>query len=260
MMADIHPTALVEEGAWLAEDASVGPYCVVGSKVTLEQGVRLSSHVVVAGRTTIGAQTTIHPFASLGQPSPDRKYKGEDTALIIGARNDIREYVTMHIGTDEDRGETRVGDENLFMAMTHVAHDCTIGSHCIFANSAMLAGHVVVEDHAIVGGLSGVHQRVRIGRYAIIGGHTGVDRDVPPFSSVAGERAHLEGVNLVGLRRKGLGNEDIRLLQEAYAQLFGEGDLTLAERIEQIIAQELSTEGQELVNFVREARRGVTQP
>jgi UDP-N-acetylglucosamine acyltransferase len=259
-MADVHPTALVEEGAWLAEDVLVGPYCVVGPKVTLESGVKLVSHVVVAGRTSIGAGTIVHPFASLGQPSPDRKYKGEDTALVIGERNDIREYVTMHIGTDEDQGETRVGDENLFMAMTHVAHDCKVGSHCILANSAMLAGHVVVEDHAIVGGLSGIHQKVRVGRYAIIGGHTGVDRDVPPFGSVAGERAHLEGVNLVGLRRKGLENDDIRQLQEVYAQLFDEREETLAERIEQLERQPLTPEAEELIRFMRQARRGVTQP
>lgn len=257
---NIHPTAIVEPGAKISTSAEVGPFCTVGSHVTIGVGTRLVSHVVVTGHTTIGKGNIIYPFASLGQPSPDRKYKGEKTTLVIGDENDIREGVTMHIGTDADRGETVIGSHNLFMAGAHVAHDCIVGSHCIFANFAQLAGHVEVADHVTIGGLSGIHQRVRIGAHAIVGGHTAVDYDVPPFGSVAGRRASLKGLNLIGLRRRGFDKSLIHALDEAYDFLFDEADddMPLQQRAEKLKKRVKSPEVKALADFVLASQRGVT--
>ena len=202
-MTEIHPTAIVEPGARLGEGVVIGPYCCVGGKVELGDGVRLHSHVVVAGKTTIGPNTQIYPFASIGHPPQDLKYKGEESELVIGANNVIREHATMNPGTAGGGLITRIGDNCLFMVGAHVAHDCDIASNVILANNATLAGHVAVDEFAILGGLSAIHQFCRIGRHAMIGGMSGVENDVIPYGSVTGNRARLEGLNIVGLRRRG---------------------------------------------------------
>lgn len=224
--ADIHPTAVIEEGAEIGAGCRIGPYCVIGPRVALAERVVLHSHVAVDGITTIGPETEIFPFASIGKVPQDLKYRGEPTELHIGARNSIREHTTMSTGTEGGGGRTMVGDDNLFMMSTHVAHDCIVGNRVIMANNATLAGHCVVEDFVVMGGLSAVHQHVRLGRGAMIGGLAGVVADVIPYGSVAGERAHLMGLNLVGLKRRSTARSDIHELRAAFGQLFtGEGTL-----------------------------------
>ncbi len=261
-MPDIHPTAIVDPKAEVADDVSIGPYCIVGEGVQLAAGVRLRAHVVVEGRTRIGAGTEIYPFASIGLPPQDLKYKGEPSELVIGRNNRIREYVTMNPGTEGGGMLTQVGDDCLFMVSAHVAHDCTVGTGVIMANNATLAGHVVVGDYAIIGGLSAVHQFVRIGHQAMIGGMSGVEHDVIPFGSVMGERANLCGLNIIGLKRRGFGKDEIHALRAAYKALFAPDAGTLGERVE-AIAERYEGVGAvgELVSFIREnSSRGVTQP
>lgn len=233
MTATIHPTAIIHDGAKIGADCAIGPYCVVGAKVTLGDRCTLHSHVVVEGNTTIGDECEIFPFASLGHKPQDLKFKGEDSRLVIGSKNTIREYVTMQAGTSGDRMETTIGDNCLFMASTHVAHDCIVGNNVILANCATLAGHVTIGDFAFVGGLSAVLQRVRIGHNAMIGGMAGVENDVIPYGLVMGERATLAGLNYVGLERRGVEKSEIQILRSAYKKLF-EAEGTLAQRIEKL--------------------------
>lgn len=231
MTVTIHPSAVVDSGAKLGEGVSIGPFCVVGADVTLADGVQLVSHVAVDGRTSIGADTVIYPFASIGHRPQDLKFHGEPSELVIGARNQIREHVTMNPGTEGGGMITRVGDDGLFMMGSHVAHDCDVGDHVIMANNATLGGHVTLGDYVIIGGLSAVRQFVRIGSHAMIGGMSGVENDVIPFGLVMGDRARLAGLNLVGLERRGFKKDDIHALRAAYRMLFGpEG--TFAERVE----------------------------
>lgn len=260
----IHATAIVEDGAKLGHDVSIGPYCVVGPDVVLGDGVSLISHAVIAGRTRIGAGTTVYPFASIGQPPQDLKYAGEPSELIVGANNRIREYVTMNPGTEGGGLLTRVGDGCLFMVGAHVAHDCKLGDHVIMANNATLAGHVQVGDYAIIGGLAAVHQFVRVGAHAMVGGMSGVEQDLIPYGSAMGDRARLSGLNIVGLKRRDFSREDIHSLRSAYRLLFaqGEGTGTLSERVEDVIELHLDVEPvRELVEFIRrDTSRGVLQP
>ena len=230
----IHPTAIIEDGAKLGNNVSIGPYCVVGSDVKLGDNVELKSHVVIDGHTDIGDGTIIFPFASIGTIPQDLKFSGEKSKLIIGKNNKIREHVTMNPGTADGGMETRVGDNCLFMMASHVAHDCVVGNNVIMANNATIAGHVEVGDFVIIGGLSAIHQFIRIGDHAIIGGMSGVESDVIPYGRVKGERAFLAGLNLVGLERRGFDKETIRSLQRAFNQLFGD-EGTLDERIESVI-------------------------
>lgn len=218
----IHPSAVVEPGAQIGQGAQVGPFCVVGPQVRLGDGAVLKSHVVVTGDTGIGAGTTVFPFACIGEMPQDLKFRGEDTRLEIGARNRIREYVTMNPGTQGGGGVTRVGDDGLFMAGSHVAHDCQIGDRVILVNNVAIAGHCVLEDDVIVGGLSGVHQFVRIGRGAMIGAVTMVTADVIPYGLVQGPRGHLDGLNLIGLKRRGASRADIADLRDVLSSL-GQG-------------------------------------
>ena len=260
-MADVHATAIVEPGAQLGQDVFVGPYCTVGPDVVLEDGVRLISHVVVAGRTTVGPRTTVYPFASIGMPPQDLKYKGEPSRLEIGADNTIREYATMNTGTEGGGMVTRVGDRGLFMLGAHVAHDCTVGNHVIFANNATLGGHVVVDDYAIIGGLAAVHQFCRVGAHAIIGGVSAVVQDVIPYGSASGDRARLIGLNVVGLRRREFSRADIQALRAAYRLLFAE-EGTLSERIDDV-AEMYSDNGavMDIVAFMRaDSTRAICQP
>lgn len=233
MSTNIHPTAIVEDGAELGANVSIGPYCVVGPNVTLHDGVSLKSHVVMDGHTSVGENTTIYPFASIGSAPQDLKYHGEPSELIIGKNNTIREHVTMNPGTEGGGMKTVVGDNGLFMVGIHVAHDCIIGNNVIMANNATLAGHVVVGDYVLIGGLAAVHQFIRIGDYAVIGGMSALGKDVIPFGRVKGERAHLDGLNLVGLERGGFDKDQIRTLQKAFKQMFGD-EGTLDQRIEQV--------------------------
>jgi UDP-N-acetylglucosamine acyltransferase len=257
--AIIHSTAIVAKGAKLGKGVEVGPFCTIGPQVVIGAGTKLISHVVIAGATTLGRDNIVYPFASLGQPSPDRKFKGEPTTLMIGDGNDIREGVTMHVGTAADKSETLVGSHNLFMAGSHVAHDCVVGSHCILANYVQLAGHVEVADHVTIGGLSGVLQRIRIGAHAIVGGHTAVDHDVPPYANVSGARASLRGLNLVGLRRRGFEKDLIHVLDEAYAFLFGADDTqSMQERAKKLKRRSKQPEVKQLADFVLESQRGMT--
>lgn len=260
-MTRIHPTAIVEPGAELADDVVVGPYSLIGAHVILAAGVRVESHVVITGRTRLGPDCHVFPFACLGHRPQDLKYNDEPSELIVGQGNRIREHVTMHGGTEGGGLVTRVGDGCLFMAATHVAHDCTIGNGVIMANNATLGGHVQIQDHAIVGGLAAVHQFVRIGRFAMIGGMTGVEDDVIPYGLVIGNRAHLTGLNNVGLKRRGLGRDEIRALREAYRTLFA-GEGAFAERLEQVAtAHADQPRVMEIVTFVREgAHRSICQP
>ncbi len=227
--AAIHPTAVIEDGARIGAGVRIGPFCVVGPDATLGDEVELVSHVAVAGVTTIGRGTKIWPFASIGHQPQDLKYAGERTELVIGARNMIREHVTMNPGTSGGGGVTRVGDGCLFMMSAHVGHDCQIGNGVVFANNATLAGHVQVGDHVIIGGLSAVHQFCRIGRGAMVGGVTGVERDVIPYGSVLGARAYLGGLNLIGLKRRGVPREVIHGVRSAFREIF-HGDGSLSER------------------------------
>ena len=260
-MPQIHPTAIVTPGARLAEDVEIGPYCVIGEHVSLGPGVNLKSHVVIDGRTTIGARTRIFPFASIGFETQDLKYKGEPSSLEIGHDNTIREHVTINPGTEGGGMVTRIGNHCLLMVGAHVAHDCQIGDHVILVNNATLGGHVVIEDHAILGGLSAVHQFVRIGRHAMIGGMSGVERDVIPYGVVIGDRARLTGVNIIGMQRRGFSRDDIQGLRTAYQFLFStEG--TLTDRVNEA-AERFGAIGPvaDIIAFIRaDSSRAICQP
>ncbi len=232
-MSNIHPSSIVDPNAKLGSGVEIGPFCVIGPNVVLGEACKLHSHVVIEGHTKLGANCEVFPFASLGHIPQDMKYKGEKSQLEIGSDNIIREYVTMNPGTDGGGLVTRIGSHGLFMAQAHVAHDCQIGDHVILANGATLAGHCEVGDYAILGGLSAVHQFVRIGEHAFIGGMSGVENDVIPFGMVVGTRASLKGLNVIGIKRRGLNRSQLKQLRGAYDLLFtGEG--TLAERTEKV--------------------------
>ena len=260
-MPQIHPTAIVAPGATLAEDVSIGPYCVVGGEVVLGAGVTLIAHIVVDGRTTIGEKTRIFPFASIGLEPQDLKYRGEKSRLVIGRHNTIREHVTMNPGTEGGGMVTRIGDHGLFMVGAHVAHDCQIGDHVIMANNATLAGHVVVEDYALLGGLSAVHQFVRIGQHAMIGGMSGVERDVIPYGQVMGDRARLSGLNIIGMQRRGFSREDIQTLRSAYQFLFS-ADGTFNDRVTEMAERFGGVAPvDDIIAFIRaDSTRAICQP
>lgn len=260
-MSNIHSTAVVEDGASIDDSARIGPFCVIGADVSIGAGTVLHSHVAVAGRTTIGKDNNIFPFASIGHAPQDLKYRGEPSEVIIGNRNVIREQVTINPGTEGGGMKTSVGDDCLIMVAAHVAHDCQIANNAILVNNATLAGHVSIGEFAIIGGLSAVHQFVRIGKHAMIGGCSGVENDVIPYGSVLGNRAHLAGLNLVGLKRRGFSRDVIHDLRNAYRLLFApEG--TLGERL--VDVAELFGENEpvmDIVNFIGEqSSRAICQP
>ena len=247
--AQIHPSAVIEDGAQVGADCVIGPFCHVGPKVTLGRGVHLKSHVVVTGITEIGDETVVFPFAVIGEIPQDLKFQGEETKLIIGQRNRIREHVTMNTGTEGGGGVTRVGDDGLFMAGCHVAHDAQVGNKVIIVNNAALAGHCVIEDEVIIGGLSGVHQWVRVGRGAIIGAVTMVTNDVIPHGLVQAPRGKLDGLNLVGLKRRGVARSDITALRAAF-QMLAQGEGAFAERARRLGDETESEYVREIVDFV----------
>lgn len=221
--AVIHPGAIVEEGAIIGAGVQIGPFCWVGANVEIGEGTVLKSHVVVNGHTRIGKDNTIYQFASIGEANQDLKYAGEPTRVEIGDRNRIRESVTIHRGTVQADGVTKVGSDNLLMVNTHVAHDCVVGNHCILANNATLAGHVVVDDHAIIGGMTAVHQFCIIGAHVMVGGCSGVAQDVPPYVIAQGNHATPFGINLVGLKRRGFSKEALHAINAAYKVLYRSG-------------------------------------
>ena len=261
MATDIHPTAVVDPAATLGNDVSIGPYCVVGPHAELCDRVSLMAHVVVDGHTRVGEATRIYPFASVGLPPQDLKYADEPSRLLIGRDNIIREHVTLHTGTRNGKMETRVGDGCMFMVGVHVAHDCRIGNRVIMANNATLGGHVEIGDHAIIGGLSAIHQFVRIGAHAMIGGMTGVEQDVIPFGLAVGERGHLAGLNITGLKRRGFDREEIHALRSTFKLLF-ETSGELAQRIELMTGRHLEYPAVRLlVDFVRQdSERRILKP
>jgi UDP-N-acetylglucosamine acyltransferase len=217
---NIHPTAIVQAGAQLAPDVLVGPYSVIGPEVTVGSGTVIASHVVITGRTTIGRGNRIFQFASVGEIPQDRKYGGEPTATEIGDANVIREFVTIHAGTQQDRGKTTIGTRNLLLAYSHVAHDCVVGDDTTFSNNAQLAGHVVVGDYAVLGGFVGVHQFCRIGAHAMVAAGSIVLQDVPPFVTAAGYPAKPRGSNSEGLKRRGFSADEIAAVRGAYKTLY----------------------------------------
>lgn len=257
----IHPTAVVEEGATLGAGVRIGPYCRVSSRAVLGDGVELVSHVVIDGRTTIGARTIVHPFAILGGPPQHLGYKGEDTGLSIGADCVIREHATANLGTVAGRGETVIGDKCFLMTGAHVAHDCVIGSNVIFANNATLGGHVAVGDFVFLGGLCAVHQFCRIGSFAFVGGCAGVPNDIIPYASATGNHASLSGLNIVGMKRRGMSRASIHALRAAYRMLFAE-EATFQERLDQVASGFSDNEEvMRIVNFIREdTRRPLMSP
>lgn len=262
MGTKIHPTAIVDPKASLGDGVEIGPYCCVGADVTLGDGTVLRSHVVIDGQTTLGPRCQVFPFASVGLPPQDLKYRGEKSRLEIGADTVIREQVTVNPGTEGGGMITKVGDRCLLMVGAHIAHDCLVGNHVILANNVALAGHVVVGDYAIVGGLSAVHQFVRIGAHAMIGGMTGVDQDVIPYGSVVGERGRLAGLNMIGLKRRGFTRDQIQNLRSAYRMLFEEsGAGTVAERASKVLDTYGDDTGvSDLIRFIQgESSRGLTQ-
>jgi len=257
----IHSTAIVHDGATLGAGVEIGPWCIVGPDVSLGDGVRLLSHAVVDGVTEIGAECVIHPFARLGGDPQHLGHKGEKTRLVVGQRNIIREHVTFNTGTASGRGVTTIGNDGLYMTGSHVAHDCIVGDRVVFANNATLGGHVHVGDFVFLGGLCAAHQFSRIGRYAFIGGLSAVTKDVIPFGSVWGVHAHLEGINLVVLKRRGFSREAINDLRAAYRLLFAD-EGTFQERLDDVGRVFGGSEYvMEIVNFIRaDANRPLCQP
>ncbi|MCX8023426.1 MAG: acyl-ACP--UDP-N-acetylglucosamine O-acyltransferase [Syntrophorhabdaceae bacterium] len=252
----IHPTAIIDSKAEIEEGVSIGPYCIIEGPVRIRKGTRLIAHVVVQGNTEVGENCTVSPFASIGGPPQDITYRGEDTRLVIGKNNIIKEYVTINRGTPHGGWLTKVGDNNFLMAYVHIAHDCSVGNNIIMANCATLAGHVEVHDYAIFGGLCAVHQFCRIGKFAFISGLTGVPKDIPPFIIAAGNRAEPFGLNVVGLERHNFSKEEILTLKKAYRILF-RSSLPLSTALK-IIQEEL--EGphiKDLIDFIKSSKRGI---
>jgi UDP-N-acetylglucosamine acyltransferase len=257
MSSRIHPTALIAPGARIAADVEVGPYCIVGAQVELGEGSWVGAHVVLDGRMRIGRRNKIFHFASLGAPPQDKKYAGEDTSVEIGDGNTIREYVTINRGTSQDIGVTRLGDDNWLMAYSHVAHDCQVGSHVIFANCTQLAGHVAVEDWVILGGFTGVHQHVRVGAHSFTGIGTHLTQDLPPYVTAAGEDGQPFGLNSNGLKRRGFSAEAMVAIKRAYRTLY-RSDLSLADAIRELEAQAASfPEVRRFVDFIKSSKRGI---
>ena len=259
MTAVVHATAIVSPDAVLAEGVEVGPYSVIGAGVTVGRGTRVGPHVVIEGETRIGEENRIFQFASVGADPQDKKYRGEASRLEIGDRNVIRECVTVHRGTVQDHGVTRIGDDNLLMAYVHVAHDCVVGSNCVLANNATLAGHVHIDDWAIMGGLSAVHQFGKVGAHAFIANNAAVTRDVPPYVMAVGQPADAHSINAEGLKRRGFTPGQIRNIRAAFRILYRSG-LKLAEATAEL--ERLAKDQPELlplVEFLPTATRGIVR-
>ena len=253
----IHPTAIIESGAELGVGVSIGPYSIVGSKAQIGDHCRVESHVVVSGRVKIGKNNLISSFASVGSRPQDLKYRDEDSELVIGDNNMFREYSNLSLGTDGGGGKTVIGNDNLFMVSTHVAHDCQVGSRVIAANCVALAGHAIVDDGAVLGGLSAVHQFCRVGRLAMIAAGAIVTQDVVPFGMVHGDRARINGLNVVGLRRLGVKNADLQSIKSMYHLVF-DSSLTLDDAITRIVKDVEDSEYRRVwLDFLKDSERGL---
>jgi UDP-N-acetylglucosamine acyltransferase len=256
-VAQVHPTAIVDPTVELGAGVTVGPYSIIQGRVVIGPGTQIGPHVVIRDFTTIGARCRLFQFAVIGEIPQDLKFKGEESHLLIGDDNTIREFATMHRGTAGGGGVTRVGHGNLFMAYTHVAHDCQVGNGVIMSNAATLGGHIIVEDHAILGGLAAVHQFCHIGRHAFVGGCSAVHRDVPPYTMAVGNRAKLVGLNLVGMKRSGIPDAAIQALKRAYDLLFL-SETNLKEAMAQVRQQfPHLPEIQHLLHFLENSERGL---
>tara|TARA_B100001179_G_scaffold217960_1_gene190261 strand:+ start:542 stop:1327 length:786 start_codon:yes stop_codon:yes gene_type:complete len=250
----IDKTAIIHKNAKVSKKAKIGPFCIIGSRVEIDDDVELHSHVNIAGNTKIGSGTIIFPFASIGTEPQDLKYSGEENSLVIGKNNKIREYVTINPGTKGGGGKTVVGDKCLFMISSHIAHDCFIGNEVVIANNVAVAGHAIIEDSVIIGGNSGVQQFTRIGRLAMVGGMTGVSKDIIPFGLSFGNRNYLQGINLIGLRRKKYENKKIIELDEAYKKIFSSKNFH--ENIAKINGEYKTNElVQEVTNFISKDKK-----
>tara|TARA_Y100000996_G_scaffold260417_1_gene205016 strand:+ start:1093 stop:1875 length:783 start_codon:yes stop_codon:yes gene_type:complete len=256
----IHKTALIDSKAKISKNVKIGPYSVIGPNVEIGEGTVVQSHVNITGNTVIGINNQIYPFASIGNDPQDLKFKGEKTILEIGDNNKIREYVTINPGTEGGGGKTKVGDNCLFMVSAHIAHDCVVGNNVILANNVPLGGHAHVDDNAIIGGNSAVQQFTRVGKFAMIGGMCGVVRDVIPYGIAHGNRSILQGLNLIGLRRKNIPNKEILFLSEAYEKIFSNNNLTenLSNLSKEFRENELVTE---VINFIeKDKKRPICTP
>ena len=258
-MPRIHPTALVDVGARFADDVEVGAYSIVGPEVTIGAGTRIGPHAVVTGRTTLGARNRIFQFASVGEIPQDRKYGGEPTSTTLGDDNVIREFVSIHAGTAQDRGTTTIGNGNLFLAYTHVAHDCVVGNFTTFSNNAQIAGHVTIDDYVVLGAYAGVHQFCRVGAHAMLAAGAIVLQDVPPYVTVQGDPAKPAGTNNEGLRRRGFSAADIAIVRRAYRTLYRAGLSLDDARV--ALAREAQAQPlvAPLVAFLSESRRGIVR-
>jgi len=255
----IHPTAVISPQAELGKEVEIGPYCVIEAYVRLGDRCRLHSHVVLHGYSEFGTDNEFFPFAAVGTKSQDLKYAGEPTSLIVADRNVFRENTTIHRGTVED-SPTRIGSDNLFLAYSHVAHDCTVGNHVILSNNGTLAGHVVVGDHAIISGLSAVHQFCRVGAYSITGGIAKIVQDIPPFTIVDGNPATVRGINLIGLQRRGFSEDDVRALKNFYKKVFLKKSASLNAGLESLDPSLTSNPRiAEMISFIGESKRGITR-
>ena len=262
--SNIHPTAIVEDGAKISGSCTIGPYCCIGSGVTLDDDVFLQSHVVISGKTFIGKGTKIWSFSSVGSDPQDLKYSGEKTTLIVGQNNLIRECVSISTGTYGGGGITSIGNDCLFMLGSHVGHDCKLGDNIVIANNSAIAGHVIIEDDVNIGGLVGVHQFCRIGKGSMIGAHAMVSKDVIPFSMIVGMRPVLSGVNLVGLKRRGVKKENIKKLVEVFSKLFDKkGEQNFQERLDAVNKDDLRqiAEVEKVLEFMKqESTRSFVAP
>jgi UDP-N-acetylglucosamine acyltransferase len=256
----IHPTALVDPAARLGPGVTIGAYAIIGADVEFGEGTQVGHHATLEGPSVFGARNIVFPYAALGFRTQDLKYKGEPTLLEVGEGNTFREFCTVHRGTGPGE-KTIIGNHNLFLAYSHIAHNCVVGSHTIFSNNATLAGHVTVEDHAVISGLSAVHQFCRIGAHAIIGGCAKIVQDVPPFLIADGNPAHLRGVNHVGLERRGFTEADVKALRRAY-RIIADRTLNFSQAVEKIAASEDAAHPQvaALISFLRTTKRGVVRP
>jgi len=254
-MSIIHPTAVIEEGAVLGENVSIGPYAYIGSHVKIGNGTTVASHAVIEGFTTIGENNRIFSHSAVGTIPQDLKYSGEKSELIIGDGNTIREFTLLNPGTEGGGMVTKIGNGNLLMGYVHLGHDVIMGNHCILANGATLAGHVELGDHVVIGGLTPIHQFVHIGDYAMVGGASAVAQDIPPYCLAEGNRAVLRGLNLTGLRRK-MERDDINALKSAYRELFEQGK-PLQETAEALLASETSSHVIHLCDFIQKSKRGI---
>jgi UDP-N-acetylglucosamine acyltransferase len=256
----IHPTAIVDPTAEIGDGVDIGPYSIIQKEAVIGRGTRVGPHVVVGEWTRIGEQCHIYQFASVGEAPQALAYRGEKTLLEMGNQNIVREFVTLNRGTAGGGGRTIIGHQNLFMAYSHVAHDCRIGDQVILANGATLAGHIMIEDHAIIGGLSAVHQFCRIGTHAFISGMTGITLDVPPYMLASGSRANLFGLNTVGLKRNKFSEASIRGLKKAYRIIF-RSNLTLEKALAQLREDEIAriAEVQHLLQFIAQTKRGISR-